>query len=158
SNPSLNKFQIGLLTAIPGACSVVCMLLVGMSSDRTGERRWHVAVPAFIGAVGWWLSATSESPVGVLIGLCLAHAGTMCTIPVFWSLPTAFLSGTAAAAGIAWINSVGNLGGFAGSQVLGNLAESPLNPALGLVAGGPAASALAKPDFTLGLKVMAFVI
>jgi MFS family permease len=121
SNHSLTKFQIGQLVAIPSACAALSMLLVGLSSDRTGERRWHVAVPAFVGAVGWVLSARAKSTEELLVGLVLAQAGTMSTVPVFWSLPTGFLSGAAAAAGIAWINSVGNLGGFVGPNIIGLL-------------------------------------
>src|SRR5262249_26136079 len=152
------EFQIGLLTAIPYLFAVVCMLLVGMHSDQTGERRWHVAVPAFVGVIGWLLTVWLESPAGGVLCLSLAAAGALSAVPVFWSLPTAFLSGGAAAAGIAWINSVGNLGGFFGPNVIGNLAKPQLNPALGLMAGTPAASALAKPDFAPGLLAMAVIL
>jgi MFS family permease len=135
--PGRGEFQIGLLTAIPNVCAGVCMFLNGMHSDRTGERRWHVAVPAFIGAVGWALSAWAMSPAvqsaeAALLGLTLVQAGTMATLPVFWSLPTAFLSGVAAAGGIAWINSVGNLGGFVGPLLMGQLHEQTSNFSLGL--------------------------
>ncbi|MBI1915197.1 MAG: MFS transporter [Planctomycetes bacterium] len=140
SNPSLTEFQIGLLAAIPSVCAVVGMLLVGMHSDRTGERRWHVAVPAFVGVIGWLLSVWLKSPVGLLVGLALAQAGTMSAVPVFWSLPTAFLSGAAAAAGIAWINSVGNLGGYGGPQLFGKFHDPTTD------------------DFSLGQIAMAIVL
>jgi ACS family tartrate transporter-like MFS transporter len=130
----LGPFKIGLLTAIPNLCAIVCMVLNGMHSDRTGERRWHVAVPAFVAAVGWVLAALVESPVGMLIGLSLAQAGVMCTLPVFWSLPTAFLSGVAAAGGIALINSLGNLGGFAAPNLIGQLEAAPGDFTRGLLA------------------------
>jgi ACS family tartrate transporter-like MFS transporter len=114
-----NKFQVGLLAAIPNACAVVGMVFNSWHSDRTGERRWHVAVPAFLAATGWVLFTTTSSRTGALVGLALAQAGVLSTLPVFWSLPTAFLSGAAAAGGIAWINSLGNLGGFFDSYIIG---------------------------------------
>lgn len=137
--PKLHEFQIGLLAAVPGSCSVVCMLLNGLHSDRTGERRWHVAIPAFLSAVGWALFAWLESPVAALFALALAQAGIMSVLPVFWSLPTAFLSGIAAAGGIALVNAVGNLGGLAGPALIGQLKH---------VSG----------TFTSGLLVMAAVL
>jgi MFS transporter, ACS family, tartrate transporter len=100
---------------------MVCMVLNGAHSDRSGERRWHVAGPAFVAAAGWVLSAYAESPLALLFALALVQAGIMSMLPTFWSLPTAFLSGTAAAGGIALINSVGNLGGFAGPNIVGQL-------------------------------------
>jgi len=114
-----NKFQIGLLAAVPNVCATFGMVFNGWHSDRTGERRWHVALPAFLAATGWVVFAATDSRTGALVGLALAQAGVLSTLPVFWSLPTAFLSGAAAAGGIAWINSLGNLGGFAGSYILG---------------------------------------
>jgi len=127
SFPGRGEFQIGLLTAIPSTFAVVGMVFNGMHSDRTGERRWHVAIPAFVGTAGWLLSAWSaggKSPAGMIVGLTLATAGTLSTLPVFWSLPTAFLSGIAAAGGIAWINSVGNLGGFFAPTLVGVLRDA----------------------------------
>jgi predicted MFS family arabinose efflux permease len=95
------------------------MSLVGISSDRTGERRWHLATSALAAAVGWSLVAWGPSPSAALVGLCVAQAGMMSMLPIFWTLPTAFLSGTAAAGGIALINSVANIGGFFGASILG---------------------------------------
>jgi ACS family tartrate transporter-like MFS transporter len=117
--PGLDKVQIGLLAAVPNLCAVLGMVLNGAHSDRTGERRWHVALPAFLAAVGWASSAWLESPVASLCALALVQVGTMSMLPVFWALPTSFLSGVAAAGGIALINSVGNLGGFLGPSLLG---------------------------------------
>jgi MFS family permease len=111
--------QIGLLSAIPHACAVVGMTLWGISSDRRNERRWHLAIAAVVAASGWALAASSESPALVLVGFCLAQSGVMSMLPVFWTLPTAFLTGAAAAGGIALINSLGNIGGFLGAQILG---------------------------------------
>lgn len=118
-HPRLSHFQIGLLTALPHLCAILAMSLVGISSDRTGERRWHLAGSALAGAVGWAMVAWGASPGVAMLGLCIAQAGMMSMLPVFWTLPTAFLSGTAAAGGIALINSVANIGGFFGASILG---------------------------------------
>jgi len=119
--PKLAEFRIGLLVMIPSLCAVPCMILNGMHSDWTGERRWHVAIPALIGAAGWALAAVMKAPALYVFAFALAQIGIMCVLPTFWSLPTAFLSGAAAAGGIALINSVGNLGGFFGPNVIGLL-------------------------------------
>jgi ACS family tartrate transporter-like MFS transporter len=118
-----NEFQIGLLAAIPNLCAMAAMILNGLHSDRTGERRWHVAIPAFVSAIGWTMSTLVDSPVWFIFSLALMQMGIMSMLPTFWSLPTAFLSGTAAAGGIALINSVGNLGGFVGPNILGQSKE-----------------------------------
>jgi predicted MFS family arabinose efflux permease len=115
------NFQIGLLTALPHLCAILAMSLVGISSDRTGERRWHLAGSALAAAVGWALVAWGPTPLVAMIGLCIAQAGMMSMLPVFWTLPSAFLTGTAAAGGIALINSVANIGGFFGATILGQL-------------------------------------
>jgi ACS family tartrate transporter-like MFS transporter len=117
--PAASEFRIGLLAAVPNVCAVVCMVLNGAHSDRTGERRWHVALPAFLAAAGWAWVAAEGSPAGSLVALALVQVGIMSMLPTFWSLATSQLSRTAAAGGIALINSVGNLGGFAGPNVLG---------------------------------------
>lgn len=115
----LSVFQLGLLSAVPHVCAVIGMTLVGMSSDRTGERRWHFAAAALFAAIGWALAASSPYPEFAFCGLCLAQTGMMSMLPVFWTLPTAFLSGAAAAGGIAMINSVANIGGIVGANILG---------------------------------------
>jgi predicted MFS family arabinose efflux permease len=115
------NFQIGLLTALPHLCAILAMLLVGINSDRTGERRWHLAGSALAAAIGWSLVAWGPTPLIALSGLCIAQAGMMSMLPVFWTLPSAFLSGAAAAGGIALINSVANIGGFFGATILGQL-------------------------------------
>jgi|HubBroStandDraft_5_1064220.scaffolds.fasta_scaffold33694_1 ACS family tartrate transporter-like MFS transporter len=119
--PELAEFRIGLLVMIPSLCAVPCMVLNGMHSDWTGERRWHVAIPALIGAAGWGLAAVVRTPALYVFAFALAQIGIMSVLPTFWSLPTAFLSGTAAAGGIALINSIGNLGGFFGPNLIGQL-------------------------------------
>ena len=95
------------------------MVAVGTHSDRTGERRWHTALPAFIGALALTCAAYSTSIGPAILAVSIAVLGVNCMLGPFWSMPTALLSGTAAAAGIAFINSVGNLGGFVGPYVIG---------------------------------------
>jgi ACS family tartrate transporter-like MFS transporter len=97
------------------------MVLVAINSDRAGERRWHIAIPSFVSAVGLLLSAATRDPILSLAALSLAAAGIWGSLGPFWSLPTAFLSGTAAAGGIALINSLGNLGGFLSPMLIGEI-------------------------------------
>ncbi len=117
--PERTPFEIGLLSALPYACAVLGMAIFSYSSDRTGERRKHVAVAAMIAATGWSLSILADSSQLFLLGLCIAQFGMMSMLPTFWALPTAYLSGAAAAGGIALINSVANIGGFLGPRILG---------------------------------------
>lgn len=116
---SLSTSQIGLLSALPHLCAVIGMTLFGISSDRNDERRGHLALAALLGAIGWALAAGNRSPIWTLIGLCIAQTGMMSMLPVFWTIPTAFLTGAAAAGGVALINSVANIGGFLGATILG---------------------------------------
>lgn len=114
-----DPFQIGLLTVIPYSLAAIAMVLVGHRSDKTGERRWHIALTGLIAVAGFVVSAFPVSGVGVFIALTIATAANACAYSTFWALPTLILSGTAAAAGIAWINSVGNLAGYFGPSVMG---------------------------------------
>lgn len=117
--------NIGLLSAIPFVCAIVAMNLCGRSSDARRERRWHLIVPAVAGAVGFIVAASyAHNTTLSLIFLSLAAAGVLTCTPQFWSLPTALLSGTAAAAGIAVINSVGNLAGFVSPSLIGYLKDT----------------------------------
>ena len=117
--PGMGAFQIGLVAAIPATVAIVAMIAVAVHSDRTGERRWHVAGSAFVAAAGWALVALAPSPWVFVAGLVVTLAGMKSMLPVFWTLPTSMLGGTAAAAGIALINSVANLGGFFGPTGVG---------------------------------------
>jgi D-galactonate transporter len=115
-----DPFKIGLILVIPWALAGVVMVLWAHHSDATGERRWHVAIAVIVAAVA--LATSSIPGIPGLLGLAALTAaviGIMCALSTFWSLPTGILSGSAAAAGIAWINSVGNLGGYAGPYVMG---------------------------------------
>lgn len=109
------------------------MNLFGRSADQRRERRWHLIIPAAMGAVGFTVAASfAHNTVVSLVFLSLAAAGVLTCAPLFWSLPTAFLSGTAAAAGIAAINSVGNLAGFASPYLIGFLKDSTGSTAIGM--------------------------
>ncbi|WHO75363.1 MFS transporter [Rhizobium sp. BT03] len=117
------NLNIGLISAIPYICTFVVMLALGRSADRLRERRWHLVVPAVIAAGGFVAATMATSTTISIICLSLAAAGAISCAPLFWSLPTAFLAGTGAAAGIAWINSVGNLAGFLGPFLVGYLKD-----------------------------------
>ena len=117
------NLNIGLISAIPYICTFVAMLALGRSADRLRERRWHLVVPALIAAGGFVAATTATSTTVAIACLSLAAAGAISCAPLFWSLPTAFLAGTGAAAGIAWINSVGNLAGFLGPFLVGYLKD-----------------------------------
>lgn len=116
---TLSSSQIGFLAAVPSAIALIAMNLVGRHSDKTGERRWHVAGSAFLAAIGWLTIAIAPSPWVFILGLVITLAGMKSMLPTFWTLPATFLSGTAAAGGVALINSVANLGGFFGPQIIG---------------------------------------
>jgi nitrate/nitrite transporter NarK len=125
--------NIGLVSAIPYGFAVAAMLLVGRHADATRERRWHTAIPLALGAAGLVLSVKSGTATTIAISsLTLAAVGVLSSGPVFWSLPTAFLGGTAAAAGIAAINSVGNLAGFVSPYIVGWLKDLTGSTAAGM--------------------------
>jgi ACS family tartrate transporter-like MFS transporter len=115
----LSNTQAGLVTAIPYFFAAVASIYVGKRSDRTGERGKHIAIPSFIGAIGFLVAGVVDNPYVGLVGLCLALSGLWVANTVFWTLPARILSGASAAAGIALINSIGNLGGFAGPYLAG---------------------------------------
>ncbi|GJE75971.1 MULTISPECIES: MFS transporter [Methylorubrum] len=128
------NFNIGLVSAIPFLFAVLVMILLGRSADRMRERRWHLIVPALFGSVGFIVAASTGSTVVAVAALSVAAGGVLTCAPLFWSLPTAFLTGTGAAAGIALINSVGNLAGFASPYVIGTLRDSTGSTAAGMYA------------------------
>jgi ACS family tartrate transporter-like MFS transporter len=126
-----SSFRIGLLAAVPSVIAMIGMIVVGRSSDRTGERRWHVTGSAFTGGLGWLMIALVapgrltvpglDSRWLFVAGMALTLAGMKSMLPTFWTLPPLFLSGVAAAGGIALINSVANLGGLLGPNVIGHV-------------------------------------
>ena len=130
-----DTFMVGVLSAIPYICAAITMVLIGRSADARRERRWHLVVPALMGAVGFAVVATAGNNVALsVVFLSLAAAGVLTCAPLFWSLPTAFLQGTAAAAGIAAINSVGNLAGFVSPYMIGALKDMTGSTATGMYA------------------------
>jgi ACS family tartrate transporter-like MFS transporter len=118
-NFDLATLQIGLLAAIPYLVAIVGMLLWAGHSDRLGERRWHVILPTLLGCFGFAAVALLTHLPAALLCITVAVTGIMASRPPFWSLPTQMLAGQAAAGGIALINAIGNLGGFAGPYVIG---------------------------------------
>jgi ACS family tartrate transporter-like MFS transporter len=115
----LTNMQTGFVTAIPAGFMALAMILVGRSADRTGERVWHAAGPFLVSAAGFVLAAMSSSPLASLIGLTIGAAGIGGASPNIWFFPTTLLTGAAAAAAIALINSVGSTGGFFGPFIIG---------------------------------------
>lgn len=111
--------DIGLITAVPYVFASVAMVLWARHSDRTGERTGHVAIAAFVGAVGIAAALYMNSPLLVMTCITGCAIGVYAAIPVFWQLPNAFLTGVGAAAGIGLINSFGNLSGFLGPYLTG---------------------------------------
>jgi MFS family permease len=111
-------FGVGLITAIPYGVAVIGMIILSQHSDKTGERRLHYVVNVTAGALGLILSGVFASqPVLAIIFLSIGTLGVIGSMPLFWPLPSAFLAGTAAAAGIGIVNSVGNLGGYFGPNI-----------------------------------------
>jgi MFS family permease len=141
-----DPLTVGWIMSAAYLCGGAGMILNGRHSDRTGETRLHCGVPAFIGAVAVALTGNfvASSPILALVMLALAIVGTMSAIPVFWQIPGRFLAGSAAAAGIALINSVANLAGFGAPAVMGYLREhtGSVTAGLWLVAAVEAAALL----------------
>ena len=133
----LSSFAVGFLNAVPPTIAVVVMILWARHSDRTAERTWHVVLACVVAAVGLWLAGLSTSVAAVLAALTLVNVGISSSKPPLWSMPTMFLSGSAAAAGIATINSIGNLGGFVGPAMIGWIKDQTgsFNGGLYFVAG-----------------------
>lgn len=140
-----DPFMIGLLTMIPYSAALISMIAAGRNADRTRERRWHIAGPALVAAAGFIICALNgEHALLSMIGLTLAAMGVVTALPMFWALPTAFLGGTGAAAGIALINCTGNLAGFISPAVIGWLKTitHTLSSGLFVVAGTLTLSAI----------------
>jgi len=131
---SKDPLKIGWISVIPWSAATVAMIVAGRHSDVKGERRWHIALSLFVGAAAFAVSAIPgiPGPVG-LLALSLAAMGIVCANSIFWALPTGILSGAAAAAGIAWINSVGNLGGYVSPFVVGQIRDRTHSMVLALL-------------------------
>ena len=116
--------QVGLFSAIPYVAAATGMILIGRSSDRSGERFLHVAIPSFIGALGFIATGMISSPIPAMIALTVAAVGDYATRGPFWAMPGKFLTGSSAAAGIALINAMAAVGGFVGPYAVGYLKDA----------------------------------
>ncbi len=120
----VSVMQTGWLITLPYLLSVVTIILWTRHSDRTGERTWHVALPCFVAAlclgIGYW----AQVPWVAFLGLCVAAGANWAAVCTFWTLPAAILSGSAAAGGLAMINSIGNVGGFVGPFAVGYIRQA----------------------------------
>ena len=130
--PAWAEDEIGYLAAVPYLFALAAMVLVGRHSDRTGERRWHVAGSAFTAAGGWLILVFAPSPWVSVVGMCVTLVGMKSMLPTFWTLPSSFLRGTAAAGGVALINSLANVGGYFGPDAFGRLEKETGSYLLGL--------------------------
>jgi nitrate/nitrite transporter NarK len=119
----VSNFQAGLVAALPYIAGLVSIVLWGRRSDRKLERRFHLAFPLFIASAGIAASTALDDPTMKMVALSIAGFGIFGCLPVFWTFPTAFLCGAAAAGGIALINSIGNLAGFAGPYAVGRIKD-----------------------------------
>ena len=146
-----SNFETGLLAALPFVFGAVGMVLLGRSSDRTLRRREHVCGAMILACVGLVGAGLSTSPVMVLGMLCLSQIGVSAMPPLFWPIPGAFLTGVSAAAGIATINSIGNLSGFAGPYMMGYLKDATGSFTAGLILLG--LTALAGAIATMTMRV-----
>jgi D-galactonate transporter len=129
----MSNLQAGFVAALPYVVGLVSIVYWGRRSDRKLERRWHLAFPLLVASAGLAAAASLGDPTMKMAALSVAGFGIFGGLPVFWTFPTAFLSGPAAAVGIALINSIGNLAGFAGPYVMGRLKDFTGTYAAGLL-------------------------
>jgi ACS family tartrate transporter-like MFS transporter len=122
----------GLLTAIPYTVGVIGLILWGHSSDRHKERRWHLIIASSTAALGLAGTAYLTGSAWALVAMSVAAVGLYGSRPSFWPMPSLFLSGAAAAVGIALINSIGNLGGFLGPSLVGAIVQRTGNYSVAL--------------------------
>ena len=127
-----SNLMTGALTAIPYSVGILGLLWWGYSSDRRNERRWHLIVAMSVAGVGLVGAAWLRDSYGAIIAMCVASVGLYGSRPSFWPMPTRFLTGAAAAAGIALINSIGNLGGYIGPFIVGWIKDSTKSFEMGL--------------------------
>lgn len=114
-----SPFETGLLAGVPSVVAVAAMVLWARHSDRTGERTWHVVLPCVLACVGLLLAGNASTALFVVLSLVIVNVGISSAKAPLWAMPSTFLSGAGAAAGIAMINSLGNLGGFVGPFAIG---------------------------------------
>jgi MFS family permease len=129
-----DPWKIGLVSVIPWAASAIVMVVYAHHSDLTGERRWHLALAGILGGVAFSASRLPGIPGALsLAAIVLAAIAVMCCQSTFWALPTSILSGSAAAGGIAWINSVGNLAGYVSPFIVGHILDATGSMTLALL-------------------------
>lgn len=121
--PSLGSSETSLVTAIPYTAGAIALIAVGRTSDRTGDRRWHLVGISAVGALAMAGSALGGNGIVSFLSLCVAVACVFAYVPVFWPNPMAVLTGSAAIGGLAVINSIGTFGGFLGPNILGVLKD-----------------------------------
>ena len=143
--------ETGLIVAVPYLVGTVAMVLWGRHSDRKQERVWHVAAPAILGALTIPVALYLSSPFAVMVAVTLTAIGIFAALPVFWSLPSAFLVGASAAGGIALINSLGNLAGFGAPFITGWLTDATGSEKAGLWVVGVVMMAAAFVTLALGI-------
>ncbi|HEO1839464.1 TPA: MFS transporter [Acinetobacter baumannii] len=128
-----DNWHIGLLTSLPYMCAIVVMILAGRSGDHFQERRWHLIIPMCAGALALTFATLFASNLTLsLICLCLAASGVLTASSLFWMLPTNFLGGVSAAAGIAAVNSFANLAGFCSPYLIGWITTNTGSNAIGM--------------------------
>ncbi len=120
----VSNVQAGLVAALPYVVGLVSIVWWGRRSDRKRERRFHLAFPLFVASAGIGISTALDDPTMKMVALSVAGFGIFGCLPVFWTFPAAFLSGAAAAGGIALINSIGNLAGFVGPYAMGRIKDA----------------------------------
>jgi ACS family tartrate transporter-like MFS transporter len=125
--------QTGFVTAVPYVFGTVAMILWARHSDAARERVMHVGAPLLLTAVALGVCGYMDNPYVTIVALIVAAIGIFCTFAVFWTLPTAWLSGTAAAGALALINSIGNLAGFGGPYLIGWVKEATGSTSTGLL-------------------------
>ncbi|ENX46014.1 hypothetical protein F886_01452 [Acinetobacter sp. NIPH 542] len=128
-----DNWHIGLLTSLPYMCAIVVMILAGRSGDHFQERRWHLIIPMCAGAIALTFATLFASNLMLsLICLCIAASGVLTASSLFWMLPTNFLGGVSAAAGIAAVNSFANLAGFCSPYLIGWVTTNTGSNAIGM--------------------------
>lgn len=142
---SFSVTQIGFLAGIPYGLAAIAMILWGISSDRRNERRIHFVIPAVASAVAITLTPSMQSATLAMATVAVAAIGVHAALGVFWDIPARMLAGTAAAAGIALVNSIGQVGGFVGPYAMGWLRDATgnYNAGLYMIAGFMLLSAVA---------------
>ena len=118
-----NQF-IGFITVIPFVCGLIGFIVIGVNSSRTGEKRWHVATAMFLAAIGLGLGPFVTNLFWSMVLVCIAAIGAYAGMGVWWTVPTSFLSGAAAAGAVGMINSIANLGGYFGPYVTGHIKDA----------------------------------